>query len=377
MKKPPKKSAKSRSLPACAVLLAGGRGTRFWPRSRKVTPKQLLNIVGTQTMLRETMARLSPLFQPRRAWVVTNAGQSAAVKRELRELPSSHVLAEPAGRNTAAAIGLAAVHLVHEHGDALMAVLPSDSHIADAARYRHLVGAALDLARTPGNLVVLGIPPSRPETGYGYIERGGLAARPRGVAAYGVRRFTEKPAMPLARKYVASGKYLWNAGMFFWRASTFLENLKRFLPATHHALQELAAAIGTRRYTSALHRIYPRLENISVDYSVMEPATRAAGKPRVFVIPAKVGWSDIGSWAAVHEFLASRASSNVSAGASFTLDAVGNYFWSPKKFVAAIGVRDLVLVETDDALLLCSRRRSQDVGKIVKWLEEKGIHQLL
>jgi mannose-1-phosphate guanylyltransferase len=377
MKKPRKKSAKRQSLPACAVLLAGGRGTRFWPRSRKRTPKQLLNIVGTETMLRETMARLSPLFQSRRAWVVTNTEQSAAVKRELRELPSSHVLAEPAGRNTAAAIGLAAVHLVHEHGDALMAVLPSDSHIADAARYRNLVGAALELARTPGNLVVLGIPPSRPETGYGYIERGGLAARPCGVAAYGVRRFTEKPAMPLARKYVASGKYLWNAGMFFWRASTFLENLKRFLPATHDALQELAATIGTRRYTSALHRIYPRLENISVDYSVMEPATRAAAKPRVFVIPAKVGWSDIGSWAAVHEFLASGGSSNVSAGASFTLDADGNYFWSPRKFVAAIGVRDLVLVETDDALLLCSRHRSQDVGKIVKWLEEKGIHRLL
>jgi mannose-1-phosphate guanylyltransferase len=377
MKKPRKKSAKRQSLPACAVLLAGGRGTRFWPRSRKRTPKQLLNIVGTRTMLRETMARLSPLFNSRRAWVVTNTEQSPAVKRELRELPFSHVLSEPAGRNTAAAIGLAAVHLVHEHGDALMAVLPSDSHIADAARYRNLVRAALELARTPGNLVVLGIPPSRPETGYGYIERGGLAARPRGVAAYGVRRFTEKPAMPLARKYVASGKYLWNAGMFFWRASTFLENLKRFLPATHDALHELAATIGTRRYTSALHRIYPRLENISVDYSVMEPATRAAGKPRVFVIPAKVGWSDIGSWAAVHEFLASGGSSNVSAGASFTLDADGNYFWSPKKFVAAIGVRDLVLVETDDALLLCSRHRSQDVGKIVKWLEEKGIHRLL
>jgi mannose-1-phosphate guanylyltransferase len=377
MKKPRKKSAKRQSLPACAVLLAGGRGTRFWPRSRKRTPKQLLNIVGTRTMLRETMARLSPLFQSCHAWVVTNTEQSPAVKRELRELASSHVLAEPAGRNTAAAIGLAAVHLVHEHGDALMAVLPSDSHIADAARYRNLVGAALELARTPENLVVLGIPPSRPETGYGYIERGGLASRPRGVAAYGVRRFTEKPAMPLARKYVASGKYLWNAGMFFWRASTFLENLKRFLPATHDALQELAATIGTRRYISALHRIYPRLENISVDYSVMEPATRAAGKPRVFVIPAKVGWSDIGSWAAVHEFLASGSSSNVSAGASFTLDADGNYFWSPKKFVAAIGVRDLVLVETDDALLLCSRHRSQDVGKIVKWLEEKGIHRLL
>jgi mannose-1-phosphate guanylyltransferase len=372
-----KKSANRESPLACAVLLAGGRGTRFWPRSRTRTPKQLLNIVGAQTMLRETMARLSPLFPPRNVWVVTNAQQSSAAGRELREVPRSHVLAEPTGRNTAAAIGLAAIHLVHEHGDALMAVLPSDSYIADGACYRRLVRAALDLARTPGNLVVLGIPPTRPETGYGYIERAGIGARPRGVAAYAVRRFTEKPALPLARRYVTSGKYLWNAGMFFWRATTFLDDLKHWLSATYEGLQEIAKTIDSRRYTSALHRIYPQLENISVDYAVMEPTTRAQGNPRVFVIPAKIGWSDIGSWAAVYEFLAAKRGANVSAGASFTHDAHGNYFWSPKKFVAAIGVRDLVLVETDDALLLCSRHRAQDVGKIVKWLEENGIHHLL
>jgi mannose-1-phosphate guanylyltransferase len=377
MKLRAKAGKKPNRLPACAVLLAGGRGTRFWPRSRTRTPKQLLNIVGTQTMLRETAARLSPLFPPRNVWVVTNTQQSTSVKRELPKMPRSHILAEPTGRNTAAAIGLAAVHLVHEHGDALMAVLPSDSFVADAAGYRRLIGAALELARTPGNLVVLGIPPARPETGYGYIERGRSAARPRGVAAFTVRRFTEKPALPLARRYVSSGKYLWNAGMFFWRATTFLDNLKHFLPATHKALQELAGSIGTPRYASALRRIYPRLENISVDYAVTEPATRAKGKPRVFVIPAKVGWSDIGSWAAVHELLAAKPGVNVSAGAAFTHDAHGNYFWSPKKFVAAIGVHNLVLVETDDALLLCSRDRSQDVGKIVKWLEEQGIHRLL
>jgi mannose-1-phosphate guanylyltransferase len=371
-----KKSTKRELLPACVVLLAGGRGTRFWPRSRKRAPKQLLNIVGDQTMLRETMVRLAPLFPPQYTWVVTNKDQSPAVRRELPEIPPSHIVAEPAGRNTAAAIGLAAVHLVHDHGDALMAVLPSDSYIADAEAYRTLVRAALDLAREPGNLVVLGVPPTRPETGYGYIERGNIAARPRGVAAYAVRRFTEKPALPLARRYAASGTYLWNAGMFFWRASTFLDNLKRFLPATHDALQEFATFIGSRRYTAALHRIYPQLENISVDYAVIEPATRSAGKPRVFVIPAKVGWSDIGSWAAVYEFLAKKRGANVSAGASFALDASGNFFWSPKKFVAAIGVCDLVLVETDDALLLCSRDRSQEVGKIVKWLEDNDLRHL-
>ena len=366
-----------KALPVCAVLLAGGRGTRFWPRSRMRTPKQLLNITGGETMLRETVERLAPLVPLMNIWAVTNVEQAVAVRRELRGVPTSHILAEPAGRNTAAAIGLAAIHLVHEHGDALMAVLPSDSFIAQAAKYRALVRAALEMARAPENLVVLGIPPTRPETGYGYIERVGVVARPRGVAAYGVRRFTEKPALPLARKYVASGKYLWNAGMFFWRATTFLECLKRFLPATHGALLELNDAIGTRSYNSALRKIYPRLENISVDYAVMEPATRAAGGVRVSVIPAKVGWSDIGSWAAVYELLAAKDGSNVSAGASFTLDASGNYFWSPKKLIAAVGVRDLVLVESDDAVLVCSRERSQDVGKIVKWLEEQKLRNLL
>ena len=377
MRKSGRKSANRDSLPACAVLLAGGRGTRFWPRSRIQSPKQLLNIVGSQTMLRETMARLSPLFPPSNVWIVTNTQQASAAKRELRGVPESHVLSEPAGCNTAAAIGLAAVHLVYEHGDALMAVLPSDSYIADSARYRSLVRAALELARVPGNLVVFGVPPSRPEIGYGYIERGNMVSRPRGVPAFTVRRFTEKPALARARKYVSSGKYLWNAGMFFWRASTLLENLARFLPATYDALRELAKLIGTPRYASALRSIYPALENISVDYAVMEPATRRTNTSRVLVIPAKVGWSDIGSWAAVYELLAAKRGGNISAGASFTLDADRNYFWSPKKFVAAIGVHDLVLVETDDALLLCSRDRSQDVGKIVKWLEHEKRTKLL
>ncbi len=372
-----KKTARPEALTACAVLLAGGRGTRFWPRSRTRTPKQLLNIVGSQTMVRATLARLSPLFSAKNAWIVTNKEQWPAVRRELPDISASRILAEPAGVNTAAAIALAAIQLVHEHGDALMAVLPSDSYIGDAAHYRALMRAALDLARTRGNLVVIGISPTRPETGYGYIERGAKGMRTRGVTAYAVRRFTEKPSLADAQKYVASGEYLWNAGMFFWRASTFLEYLQRFLPATHEAMQELAGTIGTRRYTSTLHRIYPKLQNISVDYAIMEPATRDTAGANMFVIPAAVGWSDIGSWAAVYELLAQKAGANVSAGASFMLDAEGNYLWSSKKFVAAIGVRDLVLVETEDALLLCSRERSQDVGKIVKWLERQKLNRLV
>jgi mannose-1-phosphate guanylyltransferase len=328
-------------------------------------------------MLRETAARLEPLVTPRDIWVVTNAEQAAAVRRQLPRVAASHVLAEPVGRNTAAAIALAAIHLAQERMDAVMAVLPSDHNIAQTAKYRRLVRAALQLAATPGNLVIIGIPPDHPETGYGYIERAGLSARPLGVHAYSVRRFTEKPALPVARKYVASGKYLWNAGMFFWRVSTFLDSLRQFLPATHAALVALGKTIGTPGYASALQRIYPRLESISVDYAIMEPSTRAPGASQVFVIPARVGWSDIGSWAAVYDLLAAKPGANVSAGPFFALDAAGNYFWSPKKLVAAIGVRDLVLVETDDALLLCSRERSQRVGEIVKWLERKKLKKLL
>jgi mannose-1-phosphate guanylyltransferase len=380
----------NQKLPVCAVLLAGGRGTRFWPRSRMRTPKQLLNITGGDSMLRETVARLVPVFSERNCWIVTNSEQAPTVHRELPHVPASHILAEPIGRNTAAAIALGAIHLAHEHGDAIMAVLSSDAHIADVNKYRVLLRVALRQASTPGELVVFGVPPTRPETGYGYIERAARVAGNSSSEIFAVRRFTEKPGLALARRYVASGKYFWNAGMFFWRVSTFLELLRRFLPATHAALAELAKTIGTRRYQSALEKIYPRLENISVDYAIVEPASKIhragltrqgkaapeAAEPRVSVVRSEIGWSDIGTWNAVYELLA-KPGSNFSAGSAFSLDATGNFFWSPNKFIAALGVHDLVLVETADAILLCPRNRSQDVSKIVKWLEQHKHKSLL
>ncbi|MGB6430340.1 MAG: mannose-1-phosphate guanylyltransferase [Candidatus Acidiferrales bacterium] len=371
-------------IEAHAVILAGGRGTRFWPRSRTRTPKQLLNIVGDTTMLEQTVARLAPIFLPSRTWVVTNTEQAAAVRAQMPRAARAQVLTEPAGRNTAAAIGLAAVHLLHRaHGrDALMAVLPADHYIAQAERYRRIVRAALDAAGAsgapgpPGTLVVLGIPPTRPETGFGYIERGAREKTGR-VPIYAVHKFTEKPDAVRARRYVASGRYYWNAGMFFWRASTYLAQLKRFLPATHDALLRLAETIGTRRYRAMLDKIYPRLQNISVDYAVLEPATRARGAAGVSVIPAEVGWSDIGSWAAVYELLAKKSGENVAAGKMFALDSAGNFLWSPHKFIAAIGLHNFVVVETPDALLVCPRERSQDVAKVVRWLEEHRLRELL
>jgi len=367
-----------KELTTHAVILAGGRGTRFWPRSRGRTPKQLLNIVGKDTMLQQTVARLKPLMSDARIWTVTNAEQAAAVRKQVPAVARKRVLTEPIGRNTAAAIALAAIHIRHvAGGDALMAVLPADHYIEQPQKFREILNAALDVASEPGRMVVLGIPPTRPETGFGYIERSGHPIGTNGFPVFAVRRFTEKPEMKLAQEYLASGSYHWNAGMFFWRVSTFLENLKSFLPETHAALEKLAKFIGTRNYERKLRAIYRKLENISVDYAVLEPATRTEGPPRVYVIPAEVGWSDIGSWAAAYQLLAKKNGENVRAGQGHTLDAEGNFLWSPSKFVAAIGVRDLVVVETPDALLICPRGRAQDVAKLVKWLEEQRRKDLL
>jgi mannose-1-phosphate guanylyltransferase len=365
-------------LTAHAVILAGGRGTRFWPRSRTRTPKQLLNIIGADSMLQQTVARLEPFIPPDRIWTVTNAEQSASLRKHLPASARKHILAEPVGRSTAAAIALAAIHIRHkERGDALMAVLPADLYIAQPQKYRKIAQLALNVAREPGRMVVLGIPPSRPDTGFGYIQCAAKPVSNTPFPVFSVQAFKEKPDLPLAKKYVASGNYRWNAGMFFWRVSTFLDSLKTYLPKTYSALGTLATTIGTRKYESKLRSIYPRLENIAVDYAILEAATRERGPSRVFMIPADIGWSDIGSWTAVHEQSSAAAHHNVLAGAGHMLEAEGNFIWSPTKFVAAIGVRDLVVVETPDALLICPRHRSQDVGKIVKWLEERGRKDLL
>ncbi len=385
------------------VILAGGRGTRFWPRSRTRTPKQLLNIVGRQTMLEQTFDRLVPLIPPSHVWVVTNTEQAASVRRQLPRVPASQILAEPVGRNTAAAIGLAAAHILRQRvrnqpktgalthapetpdavldavkddlrNDALMVVVPADHFVARPARYRKIVRAALQVAAQPDALVVLGVSPTRPETGYGYIEFEGRAARVAGQPVYPVKRFTEKPSLEKARRYLVSKRYFWNAGMFFWRVSTYLKSLAIHLPKTHASLLRLAETIGTHRYAAALRRTYPQLENISVDYAVLEPASR---DKKAFVLPAEVGWSDIGSWESVYELLLKSAGSNVSAGPLYALDSSGNLFWSPRKFVAAVGVNNFVVVDTPDALLICSRERAQEVGKIVKWLEAHARRKLL
>jgi len=329
-------------------------------------------------MLEQTVARFRPLVPPDRIWTVTNVEQESRLRKQLPRASRKRVLVEPTGRNTAAAIALAAFHVRKAaKGDALMAVLPADHYIKDVRAYQKIVRTALDVARKPGRMVVLGIPPTHPETGFGYIERMEATIGADGTPVYPVRRFAEKPALEVAKEYLASGNYQWNAGMFFWRVSTFLDALQKHLPATYSQLEKLAASIGTSKYEVQLKKSYPKLENISVDYAILERTTAQASEPQVFVVPAQVGWSDIGSWAAVYELLAQKPGENVFVGQGHSVDASGNYFSSNGKFVAAIGVKNLIVVETPDALLLCPRERAQDVGNFVKWLEEKKLTQLL
>jgi mannose-1-phosphate guanylyltransferase len=359
------------------VILAGGRGTRFWPLSRRRRAKQLLALDGKQTMIQQTVARLLPLAPAKRFWVVTNDDLKAAIAKQLPKLPKAQTLAEPVGRNTAPAIGLAAFLLLRENPRAVIGMFPSDHVIAHEKRYRETLERGIELAAAGANIVVLGIRPNRAETGYGYIEAGGLF---HGDALH-VRRFTEKPNAERAAEFVAAGNFFWNSGMFLWSAQTLADALSEHLPKTAALLEEIAASYGTRRFAAVFKKIYPKCENISVDYAVLEPrSAKGEQDGNIFCLPADFGWNDLGSWTALHEHHTARSTppegNMVASSGVFLLNARGNYVHSPGKFVAAVGVTDLVVVETPDALLITTRQHAQDVGKVVKFLDEKKLHKL-
>lgn len=361
------------------VILAGGRGTRFWPLSRKRRAKQLLALDGKQTMIQQTVARLLPLAPPKRFWVITNNDLQREVVRQLPGLDRRRILAEPVGRNTAPAIGLAAFLLLRSDPDAIIGMFPSDHVIEDEKRYREVLAKGVRIAAAGENIVVLGIPPTRPETGYGYIEAGTTAGA---GDAMRVRRFTEKPDAERAAGFLAAGNYFWNSGMFLWSARTLADALREHLPKTAPLLEQIASTFGTRKFTATFRRLYPKCDNISIDYAVLEPrSAKGEQASNIFCLPADFGWNDLGSWTALHEHHTSRqkpADGNLIGGNGiFTLDAAGNYIHAPGKFVAAVGVSNLVVVETDDALLITTRERAQDVGKVVKFLDEKKLHKLV
>jgi mannose-1-phosphate guanylyltransferase len=361
----------------CPVILAGGRGTRFWPLSRKKRAKQLLALDGKQTMIQQTVARLLPLAPPKRFWIITNDDLRLAISKQLPRLPKAQILAEPAGRNTAPAIGLAAFLLLREDPDAVIGMFPSDHVIADEKRYRETLQRGIEIAAAGENIVVLGIRPNRPETGYGYIEAG----RTFEGEVLLVRRFTEKPDAEKAVEFVQAGNYFWNSGMFLWSARTLSNALREHLPRTAALLEEIAAAFGTRKFAATFRRQYPKCENISVDYAILEPrSAKGEREGRIFCLPADFGWNDLGSWTALHEHHTAKSSppegNIVTAAGVFVLNAHGNYVHAPGKFVAVVGVNDLVVVETPDALLITTRQHAQDVGKVVKHLDEKKLNKL-
>jgi mannose-1-phosphate guanylyltransferase len=360
------------------VILAGGRGTRFWPLSRKKRAKQLLALDGKQTMIQQTVARLLPLASPKRFWIITNDDLRPAILKQLPRLPKLQVLAEPLGRNTAPAIGLAAFLLLRKNPDAVIGMFPSDHVIADEKSYRAIIERGVEIAASGENIVVLGIRPNRAETGYGYIEAGSIFDGD----ALRVRRFTEKPDAGKAAAFVAAGNYFWNSGMFLWSARTLANALREHLPKTASLLEEIAAAFGTRKFATTFRRLYPKCENISIDYAVLEPrSAKGEQAGNIFCLPAEFGWNDLGSWTALHEHHTAKSSpaeGNLIQGAGvFVLNAHGNYVHAPGKFVATIGVSDLVVVETPDALLITTRQHAQDVGKVVKYLDEKKLHKLV
>ena len=359
------------------VILAGGRGTRFWPLSRKRRAKQLLALDGKQTMIQQTVARLLPLAPAKQFWVITNDDLRPAIMRQLPKLPKPQVVAEPVGRNTAPAIGLAAFLLLRDDPDAVIGMFPSDHVVGDERRYRETLERGIELAAAGANIVVLGVRPNRAETGYGYIEAGGLFQG----EALNVRRFTEKPNAETAAEFLAAGNYFWNSGMFLWSARTLADALHEHLPKTAPILEEIAAAFGTSKFANTFRKLYPKCENISVDYAVLEPrSAKGEHGSKIFCLPADFGWNDLGSWTALHEHHVAKTTPQegnlVAASGVFLLNARGNYVHAPGKFVAAVGVSDVVVVDTPDALLITTRQHAQDVGKIVKHLDERKLSKL-
>ena len=351
------------------LILAGGRGTRFWPRSRRARAKQVLRFLGDRSLIQQTVDRLSPVIPPDHLWVLTNEHLRAEIVRQLPELPKSQILAEPTQRNTAPAIGLAAHILQSIDPNAVMGVFPSDHMISKPVRYLRFVRGAFKAA-AEGKIVVLGIQPRWPETGYGYIEfpkdaRAGL------LEPLAVRRFREKPELPRAKQYVKSGNFYWNAGMFFWKTSVLLDALREFLPKTATLLASLPA-FANRRFPSKLKEAFPHCENISIDYAVLEKARGVVG-----FATDDIGWNDVGSWNALYELLPRDGSANVICGEALAYASSGNYIDAEGKLVALVGVKNLVIVDTPDALLIADRSRAQEVGDLVKQLEKQRRHDLL
>ncbi|MCC6613643.1 MAG: mannose-1-phosphate guanylyltransferase [Anaerolineae bacterium] len=355
-----------------ALIMAGGGGTRLWPMSRKQTPKQFLPLVEDESMFRVSVTRLSPLFSPDHIYIVAGERYADEVKKQAPEIPEQNFILEPSARDSgpAAALGVAVIH--QRDPEATIAILTADHHIADKAGFRDALASAYDVAQQ-GYIVTFGISPSLPSTAYGYIRRGQPLTQARGLQAYHAAKFEEKPPLDVAIQFLTSGEYSWNSGMFIWRADQAMAEFKRQRPDYYQQMTRIAAAVDTPAYQGTLRAAWEGFERKSLDYAVMEHAERIA------VIPVDIGWSDVGSWSTLYDVLSTDDSGNCARGNAagwIAIDTHNTLVYSGK-LVATIGVNDLVVVETDDALLICTRERAQDVKTVVEHLKATNQHDLV
>jgi mannose-1-phosphate guanylyltransferase len=352
-----------------AVIMAGGSGTRLWPLSRRNYPKQALKLVGERTMFQYAVERIRTIFPPERILVVTLAKHAPILMEQVPELPAGNFILEPEGRSTAPAIGLAAIHIIEKDPQAVMVILTADHFITRTQRFCDVLTAAEKVA--DGRLVTLGIQPSSASSGFGYIHQGGLAGEQNGFPFYAVERFTEKPESETARKMVESGEYSWNSGMFVWQVDRILKEFQRQMPEFFAQLMEVRAALGTPEYPAVIERVWPQVSKETIDYGVME------GASDVVVIPIDIGWTDIGSWGSLFDLLPADAADNVFVGPHIEIDARNTLVFGDNRLVAVMGVQDLVIVDTEDVVMVCSRDREQDVKALVELLKQTQQERLI
>lgn len=353
------------------VIMAGGKGARFWPRSREKMPKHLLDIVSEKTIIRETVDRVRIMIPPEKMLVVTGESHAQELMRQLPEIPEKNIIIEPVGRNTAPCIGLAALHIKRKTPDAVMVVLPSDHLIGDEKKFRKVLSTAAMAARRGEDLVTIGIRPTGPETGYGYIEQGREQDPVDGEKVYEVRSVLEKPDLAKAKALLDQGGFFWNSGMFVWKVPAILKALAKWLPDLYNGLLQIEAALGTAQEAAVVDQVYRQARSVSIDYGVMEKARNT------LVIPGDFGWSDVGSWDALWEVSPHDERGHAIRGEAIAIDSRNCLVQSPDKLVALVGVENLIVVESGDALLICKRGCSQDVRKVVERLEREKRRELL